>query len=62
MRVGPLAMTAGCTAVVDGVVQGAGDAGEQARIALGTALAALAAVGVRPEDVVASRMSIVDRG
>jgi enamine deaminase RidA (YjgF/YER057c/UK114 family) len=60
VRVGPLAVTAGCTAVVDGVVRGAGDAGDQARIAFGIALGALAEVGVGPEAVVASRMSIVD--
>lgn len=33
----------------------------QTRIALGTALAALAGVGVRLEEVVAVRMSITDR-
>ena len=60
VRVGPLAMTAGCTAVVDGAVAAAGDAGAQARIALGVALSALAEVGVGPECVVATRMSIVD--
>jgi len=61
VRVGPLALTAGCTAVVDGVLEAVGDAGLQARIAIGTALAALAGVGVRPEEVVAIRMSITDR-
>jgi enamine deaminase RidA (YjgF/YER057c/UK114 family) len=60
VRVGPLAVTAGCTAVVDGLVQASGDAGEQARIAFGIALAALSAVGVGPECVVATRMSIVE--
>ena len=62
VRVGPLALTAGCTAVIDGVVEGVGDAGLQARIAIGSALAALAGVGIRPEEVVASRLSITDRG
>ena len=38
-----------------------GDAGLQARIAIGAGLAALSAVGVRPEEVVATRMSITDR-
>ena len=61
VRVGPLAMTAGCTAVVDGVLQAPGDAGLQAGIALRTALDALGSVGVGPECVVATRMSIVDR-
>jgi enamine deaminase RidA (YjgF/YER057c/UK114 family) len=60
VRVGPLAMTAGCTSIVDGVVQAVGDAGRQAEIAFGTALSALAEVGVGPESVVATRMSIVD--
>lgn len=60
VRVGPLAMTAGCTAVVDGVVQEPGNAGEQARIAFGSALGALATVGVAPEAVVATRISIID--
>ena len=61
VRVGPLALTAGCTSVIDGAVEGIGDAGLQARVAIGTALAALAGVGVRPEEVVASRLSITDR-
>ncbi len=60
VRVGPLAVTAGCTAVVDGVVQALGDAGRQADIAFGIALAALGEVGVPVESVVATRMSIVD--
>ena len=60
VRVGPLAMTAGCTAVVDGLVQGDGDAGEQARIAFRNALGALAGVGVGVDSVVATRMSIVE--
>lgn len=60
VRVGPLALTAGCTAVVDGLLQGPGDAGLQARIALRTALEALESVGVGPEAVVATRMSIVN--
>lgn len=61
VRVGPLAVTAGCTAVVDGTVTGVGDPGLQARIAIGTALAALTGVGLAPEQVVASRLSITDR-
>jgi len=60
VRVGPLAVTAGCTAVVDGVVRAVGDAGRQAQIAFGIALSALAEVGVAPESVIATRMSIVD--
>lgn len=60
VRVGPLAMTAGCTAVVDGVVQAQGDAGTQAGIAFGIALGALADIGVGAECVMATRMSIID--
>lgn len=60
VRVGPLAVTAGCTATVGGVVQAHGDAGQQARLALGIALSALADVGIRAEEVIATRMSIVD--
>ncbi len=61
VRIGPLAMTAGCTSVVDGVVQCPGDPGGQTRIALRTALTALAGVGIGAEDVVAVRMSITER-
>ncbi|HEY5878957.1 MAG TPA: Rid family hydrolase [Nakamurella sp.] len=61
VRVGPLAVTAGCTSVVDGVVRATGDAGEQARIALRAGLAALAEVGLRPEHVINTKMSIVSR-
>ena len=60
VRVGPLAMTAGCTAVVDGVLRAPGDAGAQTTIALRAALSALAEVGLGAECVVATRMSIVD--
>jgi enamine deaminase RidA (YjgF/YER057c/UK114 family) len=59
VRVGPLALTAGCTSVVDGEVQAPGDAGAQALLAFETALSALAGVGVDVESVVATRMSIV---
>ena len=62
VRVGPLAVTAGCTAMVDGAVAAAGDAGAQTRIAFRVALSALAEVGVGPDCVVATRMSIVDVG
>jgi len=61
VRVGSLGVTAGCTAVLDGVVQAPGDAGGQAGIALRIALDALAEVGLRPEHVVNTKMSIVDR-
>ena len=61
VRVGPLAVTAGCTSVVDGQVQAPGDAAEQARIAFRTGLAALAEVGLGPEHVINTKVSIVHR-
>ncbi|GGL90780.1 RidA family protein [Nakamurella endophytica] len=60
VRSGPLAVTAGCTAVVDGMLRHPGDAAGQARVAFRTALAALAAVGITAERVVGSRMYVVD--
>jgi enamine deaminase RidA (YjgF/YER057c/UK114 family) len=59
VRVGPFATTAGCTAVVGGVVAHAGDAGAQAEVAFGVGLAALADLGLGPESVVATRMYVV---
>lgn len=61
MRVGPYAVTAGCTATVDGVVLRPGDAGAQTRVALGTGLDALEQVGIGPHQVIATRIFIVDR-
>jgi enamine deaminase RidA (YjgF/YER057c/UK114 family) len=55
------ALTAGCTAVIEGVVAHLGDAGGQAGVALSNALAALERVGAGPQDVVQSRMYITDR-
>ncbi len=60
VRIGPLAMTAGCTATVDGVVQAPGDAGAQARVAFGIALDALVEVDLGAESVIATRMYITD--
>jgi enamine deaminase RidA (YjgF/YER057c/UK114 family) len=57
---GGRAVTAGCTATVDGVVTPVGDAYGQARTAFGIALDALAAAGVPPESVVRTRMYVVD--
>lgn len=61
VRVGPLAVTAGCTSAVDGVVQAVGDAAGQARIAFRAGLDALARVGLRPEHVIGTRVYVVDR-
>lgn len=60
VRVGPLAVTAGCTASIDGVVRSPGDAAGQAAVAFGVGLDALARVGLRAEAVIATRMYIVD--
>lgn len=60
VRVGPMAMTAGTTAVVDGHVQHPGDPAGQARTAFRTALASLAQAGIEPAQVVSTRMYITD--
>jgi enamine deaminase RidA (YjgF/YER057c/UK114 family) len=59
---GPFLLTAGCTATVDGAVTHVGDAAAQAREAFTIALTALAAAGATVDDVVRTRMYIVDRG
>jgi len=58
---GPFLMTAGCTATVDGVVAHKGDAAAQAREAFTIALNALAQAGAGVDDVVRTRMYVVDR-
>ena len=50
----------GCTSVVDGVLVGVGDAKLQARTALDNALRAVEQAGFRREDVVRTRMFVVD--
>jgi enamine deaminase RidA (YjgF/YER057c/UK114 family) len=57
---GHQAWTAGCTAIVDGQVIGAGDAHAQALTAFGVALAALERAGFDRADVVCTRMYVVD--
>lgn len=61
VRVGPCAMTAGCTSTVEGAVVHPDDAGAQTRVALGIGLDALEQVGIGPHQVIATRMYIVDR-
>ena len=61
VRAGKLALTAGCTATVDGEIVHVGDAAAQTATALRIALDALAEVGARPTDVVRTRMYVVDR-
>jgi enamine deaminase RidA (YjgF/YER057c/UK114 family) len=58
---GPLVVTAGSTSTVDGKVAHVGDAGAQAREAFGIALAALSQAGGSIEDVIRTRMYVVDR-
>ncbi len=60
VRVGPLAVTAGCTSIRDGVVVGVNDPAVQARTAITTGLQALAEVGLGPEHVIQTRMYLTD--
>jgi enamine deaminase RidA (YjgF/YER057c/UK114 family) len=57
---GPWAITAGCTSTVDGRVTHVDDAYGQAREAFGIALSALGRAGLRVDDVVRTRMYVVD--
>jgi enamine deaminase RidA (YjgF/YER057c/UK114 family) len=56
VKAGPWLFTAGCTSIVDGVVQHVGDVGAQARTAFGTALSALEEAGAPIGTVVRTRM------
>src|SRR5574342_484539 len=53
-------LTAGCTSTVDGVVTNVGDAAAQARQAFEIALDAVMAAGGELEDVVRTRMYVVN--
>lgn len=61
VRVGHLAITAGCTSTVDGRVAHVGDAAAQTAQALRIGLDALAEVGAEPADVIRTRMYVTDR-
>ncbi|MEU5721759.1 RidA family protein [Micromonospora sp. NPDC047738] len=61
VRVGNLAITAGCTSMVDGQVAHVGDAAAQTAQALRIGLDALAEVGAEPADVIRTRMYVTDR-
>lgn len=61
VRVGPLAITAGCTSTVEGRVTHVGDAAAQTAQALRIGLDALAEVGAAPGDVIRTRMYVTDR-
>jgi enamine deaminase RidA (YjgF/YER057c/UK114 family) len=56
---GPHAWVSGCTATVDGVVQGNGDPYTQMKVALDTARKALAEAGFEMRDVVRTRWYVV---
>jgi enamine deaminase RidA (YjgF/YER057c/UK114 family) len=51
---------AGCTSLVDGELLGEGDAAEQARAAIANALSAVSTAGFSIDDVVRTRMYVVD--
>jgi enamine deaminase RidA (YjgF/YER057c/UK114 family) len=59
VRAGDLLLTAGCTATVDGVVTGVGDAYAQTLTAFRIALDALAVAGAAIGDVIRTRMYVV---
>jgi len=59
VKAGPWLFTAGCTSIVDGVVQHVGDAAAQARTAFGIALSALRQAGAPISTVVRTRMFVV---
>ncbi|NUR59467.1 MAG: RidA family protein [Catenulispora sp.] len=56
---GPHAWVSGCTATVDGVVQGNGDPYTQMKVSLDTARKALAEAGFEMRDVVRTRWYVV---
>lgn len=61
IRTGDRILVSGCTAVVDGTVRHAGDAGAQMGVALDGALDAVAALGGTSGDVIRTRMYVVNR-
>ncbi len=61
VRAGDFVLTAGCTATVDGAVTHVGDPAGQTARALRIALEALAEVGAEVDDVVRTRMYVIDR-
>lgn len=61
IRTGDRILVSGCTAVVDGTVRHAGDAGAQMGVALGSALDAVTALGGTSGDVIRTRMYVVNR-
>ena len=61
LRTGERVLVSGCTSLVDGQVRHPGDAAAQARVAFGTAVSSVVALGGGAADVVLTRMYVVDR-
>jgi len=61
IRTGDQICVSGCTAVVDGVLRHVGDAGAQMGVALDLVLEAITALGGSLEDVIRTRMYVVNR-
>lgn len=61
IRAGDRVLVSGCTAVVDGTVRHVGDAGAQTEVALDQVVHAITALGGSLEDVVRTRMYVVNR-
>jgi enamine deaminase RidA (YjgF/YER057c/UK114 family) len=61
VRTGDRILVSGCTAAVDGVVQHAGDAGAQMRLALDHVFEAVTALGGTLGDVILTRIYVVNR-
>ncbi len=61
IRTGDRIVVAGCTAVVDGVVQHSGDAGAQMSVALDNAIEAVEGLGGSLGDVIRTRIYVVNR-
>ncbi|MDQ1483131.1 MAG: hypothetical protein QOF35_1207 [Actinomycetota bacterium] len=62
VRTGNRILVSGCTSLVNGQVCHLGDAQAQMRVALDTAIRAVVTLGGRAEDVVRTRMYVVNRG
>jgi enamine deaminase RidA (YjgF/YER057c/UK114 family) len=60
VRAGDLVVTAGCTSTVDGVVTGVGDAHAQTVQAFTIALDAIGRAGAAPEDVIRTKMYLIN--
>ena len=61
IRTGDHIIVSGCTAVVDGTVRHAGDAGAQMGVALDNVIDAIAALGGARGDIVRTRIYVVNR-